>query len=254
MGDATCRPAYLDLLRAYLHERHDELCNEHRDRIDENPLRVLDCKRAACRAATADAPRLIDHLCDECRVAFERVQTGLAALEIPFVIEPRLVRGLDYYTRTTFEFAAGALEAAQNGIGGGGRYDRLVEEMGGPPASGIGFGSGIERILLACDAEEVFPAPDVAPTVFVVDVTDGSSARDLTTLFRRAGIGAERAFDGRSMKSQMKHADRSGATFALIVGEREVADEVVTVRELASSEQVEVKRKEIVDWVRERLP
>src|SRR5438132_2142591 len=134
LGDDTCRPAYLEALRAFLLARRQQLCPEHRDRLDENPLRVLDCKRDACLGATEDAPRTAEHLCDACRDHFDRVTAGLAALAVPFTLEPRLVRGLDYYTRTTFEFAAEALEAAQNGVGGGGRYDKLAEALGGPPA------------------------------------------------------------------------------------------------------------------------
>src|SRR5439155_17333893 len=186
-------------------ERRDQLCAEHKDRIEENPLRVLDCKRQACVAATADAPRVVDHLCDPCREHFSRVQAGLGELGVDFTIEPRLVRGLDYYTRTTFEFQAPALEAAQNGIGGGGRYDGLAEQLGGPPTAGIGFGIGIERLLLACDAEGVFPPPDATVDVFVVDVT-GSVASRLVHQLRDAGIRADRAFDDRSMKAQFKLA------------------------------------------------
>src|SRR2546421_2606946 len=175
LGDATCRPAYLDALRSFLLEHREELCDEHKARIEENPLRVLDCKRDACMRVTSDAPRMVDHLCDACAAHFARVKEGLGELGIPFELEPRLVRGLDYYTRTTFEFQAPALETAQNGVGGGGRYDALTEQLGGPATPGIGFGIGIERVLLACDAEDVFPAPAAAGDVFVGDVT-GSAA------------------------------------------------------------------------------
>ena len=216
LGDSTCRPAYLEALRSYLSEHRDELCDEHKNRIDENPLRVLDCKRESCVRVTAGAPRMVDHLCDECAAHFERVRSGLEELDIPFEIEPRLVRGLDYYTRTTFEFQAPALESAQNGVGGGGRYDALTEQLGGPSTPGIGFGIGIERVLLACDAEGVFPAPAAAVDVFVVDVT-GSAALPLVHELREAGVRADRAFDGRSMKAQFKLADRSGARLAVVV-------------------------------------
>ncbi|MEX2660157.1 MAG: histidine--tRNA ligase [Acidimicrobiales bacterium] len=254
LGDARCRPAYREALSAHLAGRSGNLCDEHRERWSENPLRVLDCKRPACVAATADAPRTVDHLCDECGEAFDRVQSGLAALGIPFTIEPRLVRGLDYYGRTTFEFAATALDSAQNGIGGGGRYDGLAELLGGPPTPGIGFGTGIERILLACDAEEAFPAPGAGVDVFVVDVTGGDAARDLTAELRRAGIAADRAFGGRSMKAQMKLADRSGAPIALLVGESELADGTVTLRQMAEGGgQASVPRDEVVAGVRVAL-
>jgi histidyl-tRNA synthetase len=251
MGDSVCRPDYLDLLRGYLAERRDELCPEHRDRMEANPLRVLDCKRPACRTATEGAPTLSDHLCDPCRAHFDRVCSGLTALGVPFELDHRLVRGFDYYTRTAFEFSSGALESAQNGIGGGGRYDGMVEMLGGPPTPGIGFGLGIERILLACDAEGVFEVEPPALDAFVVDVTGGDAARDLTAALRRAGLRADRAFDGRSMKSQLKAADRSGARLAILVGPDEVAAGTVILRPLRDDgDQRTVPSTTVVDEVR----
>ncbi len=152
LGDAVCRPAYRQLLLEYLRGRRDELCDEHRARLEENPLRVLDCKRPACQSVVAGAPRQIDHLCDDCAAHLARVESGLKALHIPFTIDSTLVRGLDYYTRTTFEYVATGLESAQNAVGGGGRYDGLVEAMGGPPTAAVGFALGVERILLATGA------------------------------------------------------------------------------------------------------
>ena len=223
MGDDTCRPTYVELLAGMLAERQDELCDEHAERWVLNPLRVLDCKSAACQAVTAQAPALVDHLCEPCAAHFARVRQGLESLGVPYVLDHRLVRGFDYYTRTTFEFAAGSLNAAQNAIGGGGRYDRLVEMLGGPPTPGIGFGIGIERALLACDGEGVFAPDPPALDAFVVDVTGGEAARDLTAELRRAGLRADRAYDSRSMRSQLRSADRSGARLALIVGAEELA-------------------------------
>jgi histidyl-tRNA synthetase len=251
MGDGECRPDYLALLRGYLDERRDQLCPEHRERLDANPLRVLDCKREDCREATRDAPHLIDHLCDPCREHFERVRSGLDALGVPYELDHRLVRGFDYYSRTTFEFGSRALESAQNGIGGGGRYDGLVEMLGGPPTPGIGFGIGIERLLLACDAEQVYPVDPPPLDAFVVDVVGGESARGITAELRRAGIRADRAFDNRSMKAQLKSADRSGAGVALIVGADELAAGTVSVRPMrGTGEQRSVPRSEVVEAVR----
>ena len=252
LGDGVCRPGYLDALRSFLLERRDQLCAEHKDRIEENPLRVLDCKRDACVRATAEAPRMVDHLCDACREHFSRVQTGLGELGVDFTIEPRLVRGLDYYTRTTFEFQAPALEAAQNGIGGGGRYDGLAEQLGGPPTPGIGFGIGIERVLLACDAEGVFPPPDATVDVFVVDVT-GSVASRLVHQLRDAGIRADRAFDDRSMKAQFKLADRSGARLAVVVGDDELAGGKAKVQSLRGDGEETIALDDVVEHVRRRL-
>jgi histidyl-tRNA synthetase len=252
LGDAVCRPAYLEALRAFLLEHRDELCDEHKGRIEENPLRLLDCKREACVRVTADAPRMMDHLCDACAEHFTRVRDGLSTVGITYELEPRLVRGLDYYTRTTFEFQAPALATAQNGIGGGGRYDGLTEELGGPSTPGIGFGIGIERVLLACDAEGVFSAPEAAVDVFVVDVT-GSIALRLVHELRDAGVRADRAFDSRSMKAQFKAADRSGAEVAVVVGPDELERGIAKVQSLRGDGEEEVKLDQLVDHLKKRL-
>ena len=251
MGDDTCRPAYLALLTDYLAARRGQLCDEHRDRLEANPLRALDCKRDACRAATDGAPGFADHLCAPCSVHFARVREGLEARKVPYVLDHRLVRGFDYYTRTTFEFASDALESAQNGIGGGGRYDGLVEMLGGPPTPGIGFGVGIERILLACDAEGVFPVAPQPLDAFVVDTAGGAHARDLTAALHDAGLSADRAYDDRSMKAQFKAADRSGASWVVIVGPDEAASGTVSLRPLrGSGDQRSVPVDHVVDAVR----
>jgi histidyl-tRNA synthetase len=163
------------------------------------------------------------------------------------------VRGLDYYTHTAFEFRSEALEAAQNTIGGGGRYDGLVEALGGQPTPGIGFGTGIERVLLACDDEGVFPVPDRPLTAYVIDLTGGAVARDLTAELRRAGVSSDRGFSQRSMKSQIKSADRSQARYAVIIGDDELAAGVATVRDLRTdAPQDSVPRNELVTYLAER--
>jgi histidyl-tRNA synthetase len=253
LGDAESRPAYLDALRAHLESHAGSLSAPARDTLRTNPLRVLDSKRPEDADVVAGAPVLLDHLSPSAAAHFDRVQAGLRTLGVEYELAPRLVRGLDYYTRTTFEFAAAALDAAQNAIGGGGRYDGLAEQMGGPPTPGIGFGAGIERILLTCDAEGVFPAPTAAVDVFVVDTVDGAHALRLTHELRAEGVRADRAFDARSMKAQMKQAGRSGAAIALIVGEQEAADGTVTVRDMRTSEQARVGRPDVVDHVRKLL-
>jgi len=254
LGDDECRPAYRAELTAFLEARADQLCDEHRTRIRENPLRVLDCKRPECVAATADAPRQIDRLCGPCAAAYARVKEGLRATGVTFSEDPRLVRGLDYYTRTTFEFAAEALASAQNAVGGGGRYGGLAESLGGPPTPGIGFGCGMERVLLACGAEGVELAWSVGVEAFVVDTAGGAAARDLTRELRAAGIRADRAWDGRSFKAQFRAADRSGARLALVVGPDEAERRVVAVKPLrGGGGQSEVARDGVIDHVRELL-
>jgi histidyl-tRNA synthetase len=217
-------------------------------------LRVLDCKRAPCVKVTSEGPMLIDHICDECRNHFDKVVAGLAALGIASVLSPRLVRGFDYYNRTTFEFVADAFESAQNSIGGGGRYDKLVEELGGKPTSGIGFGSGVERILLARVAEGVDTALlNRSLDVFVVDTTGDDAVSVLVERLRESGIATDRAYDQRSLKSQMKVADKSGARLALLVGPEELAAAEVTIRDLRSQDfaqaQLRVAQSEIVSAV-----
>lgn len=255
MGCAQCRPRYIQMLLAHLRARHGDLCEEHRDRYEANPLRVLDCKTAECRSATSDAPHLVDHLDSPCAVHFARVLEGLDSLGTAYHLEPRLVRGFDYYTRTTFELAALALDAAQNAVGGGGRYNGLVEQLGGPPTPGIGFGMGIERVLLACDAEGVLRAEPPAPDVFVVDVTGGAEARDLVADLRRAGLRAQRAYDNRSMRAQVKLADRSAAPVAALIGPEELGTGTVTLRWMADRDapQEHVARSEVVGALVGRL-
>jgi histidyl-tRNA synthetase len=253
LGDPESRAVYLDALRAYLDARSGELTEQARQTLAVNPLRVLDSKRKQDADVIAAAPRMIDHLSDDAGAHFELVQSGLRAVGVDYELAPLLVRGLDYYTRTTFEFAADSLGSAQNAIGGGGRYDLLTEQMGGPATPGIGFGSGIERTLMACDAEGVFPASTASVDVFVVDVVDGTHALALTSELRANGVRADRAFDHRSMKAQMKQADRSGASLALIVGEQEAADGTITLRRMADAVQEVIPREKVIDVVRQGL-
>jgi histidyl-tRNA synthetase len=255
LGDAGDRDRYAAALAEHFESYGDALTKESRQTLQRNPLRVLDSKRADDQPMIRDAPFMAQFLSEEAAAHHEKVQQGLTDLEIPFVEEPRLVRGLDYYRRTTFEFAGDALDAAQNAVGGGGRYDGLVEELGGPAVPGIGFALGLDRTLMACDAEGVFPAPSQHVDVFVVDTTDGRAALALTMELRDAGLSADRAYDGRSMKAQMKAADRSGAAIALIVGGDELAAGTVVVRPLrGGGDQQAVPRPEAIDHVRKLLP
>jgi histidyl-tRNA synthetase len=253
MGTPADRVAYANTLTPWLRERAADLAPADREKVETHPLRVLDSKRPQTAAVVDDAPRIADVLDDASRQHFERVQEGLRAAGIPFEIDPGLVRGLDYYTHTLFEFQSAALDTAQSTVIGGGRYDGLVEQLGGSPTPGIGFGSGVERMLLACDAEGVFDEPPPALDAFVVDATDGRTARDITQELRSAGLRVDRAFGGRSMKSQMKAAGRSGARVAVIVGDQEVGDATATVRDLAQGEQQVVPRDKVADVVRKLI-
>ncbi len=254
MGTSEERNAFQPVLQEYLRGRASELHESDREKVESHPMRVLDSKRRESKPVIADAPKMADSLSAQSRERFERVKAGLGALEIPFVLEPKLVRGLDYYTHTTFEFIGDEIGAAQSTIGAGGRYDGLAEDLGGEPTPGIGFATGMERVLLACDAEGVFDTPEAPMEVFIVDVVDGTRARDTAQQLRRAGISAERTFDGRSMRSQMKAADRSGAAFAILIGDDEVEAGEVTVRDLrGAGVQQRVAAGDLVNHLRERL-
>ena len=236
LGDHGDRQRYTEAVRAHLEANKADLSDAAIDTLSRNPLRVLDSKRPQDREVVDAAPLVAEFLSDASAAHYARVLAGLDAIGVRYVEAPRLVRGLDYYRRTTFEYAAEALDAAQNAVGGGGRYDGLAEDLGGPPTDGIGFALGVDRILLACDAEATFPAPSTDLDVYVVDLLSGdaagTAARDLTHELRAAGFSADRRFGGGSMKSQMKSADRSGARVAVIVGDDEAAVGEVTLRPL----------------------
>jgi histidyl-tRNA synthetase len=232
MGDATCRPAYVTTLRDYLRSREADLCGDCRERLDLNPLRTFDCKVETCRAVLDEAPRIGDHLCPDCREHFDTVLGLVTSAGLEPQLDYRLVRGLDYYTRTTFEFQSDALGAAQNAVGGGGRYDGLVQQLGGQPTPGVGFGSGLERISIAMGEQT---SPTLAPDVFIVSFNDASrpEAFRLAHDLRRAGLATELDLAARSVKGQLKQAGRSGARVAALLGLEELAPQQVRVRDMS---------------------
>ncbi|HZA60628.1 MAG TPA: histidine--tRNA ligase, partial [Actinomycetota bacterium] len=251
IGDERCRPAYRTVLIDFLKERFDQLCTDSRQRMLQNPLRVLDCKVESCRAATEDAPRITDYLDDACREHFEAVQAGLKEEGIEFSLDHRLVRGLDYYTRTAFEFVSEVLGPTQSTLCGGGRYDGLAEVLGGAATPGIGFGLGLERALIAMEKEGVEAPSPGGLAVFVVALGDAAAVegRALVRELRGRGVAADVALEERPLKAQLKMADRSGARFAAILGEQELADGVVTMRRLSDGEQETVQRAEVAAWL-----
>lgn len=253
LGDPSDRAAYIDALRVYLSSNSADLSEEANATLQRNPLRVLDSKRKQDAAVIAAAPTIVEFLSPEAQQHFDAVVNGLNALKIPYRLTPGLVRGLDYYQRTVFEFVSTSLDNAQTAVGGGGRYDGLVEDLGGPATAGVGFALGVDRTLLACDSEEVFLPSAPVIDAFFIDVVDGVTALTLSEQVRAAGFSADRAFDGRSMKSQMKAADRSGAAYAVIVGADESSAQTCTVRHLATSEQQTIPQSELVQYLTRSL-
>jgi histidyl-tRNA synthetase len=248
LGCANCRPGYRQALTDYLAGLDLDEATQQRAQL--NPLRVLDDKREAVQQQLVDAPLMIDHLCDECRNHYDDVREHLRGYGITWQEEPRLVRGLDYYTRTTFEFSHELL-GAQSGIGGGGRYDGLMAQLGGPDLPGIGFGIGTDRTLLAREAEGLAPLAAPAVTVFAVGLGE-SARRSLTPIIdqlRRSGISTDQSYGGRGLKGAMKAADRSGASWAMIVGDDEAAAGTVQLKNLSTGEQTEVAAPEVATFL-----
>jgi histidyl-tRNA synthetase len=252
LGCKECRPVYRAVLQDFL--RGLDLDEATRARVEINPLRVLDDKRPDVRAQVADAPLMADHLCAACKEYHDRVRALLADLGVAWEDEPRLVRGLDYYTRTTYEFDHPLL-GAQSGIGGGGRYDGLSEDIGGPPLPGIGFGLGLDRTILALEAEGSAFAGKPRCQVFGVALGEAAERRMFTLVdeLREAGIAADMAFGGKRLKGAMKDADRSGAAYAVILGDRDIAGGEAQLKELATGDQTAVPLTDITSTLRERL-
>ena len=249
LGDRECRPAYAAALQEYLREGTKHLGAEIAERIERNPLRFLDSKDPAHQEIIARAPRIDAFWNDSCREHLDSVCRLIESADVTYEINPRLVRGLDYYCLTVFEVTSESL-GAQNAVCGGGRYDGLVEELGGPPTPGIGFAVGVERLLQL--AGEKAPAPKEEAQVYIVALGDAAQTQvfELATELRAQGIRTERSFGGGSMKSQMKRADRSGAAFVLLLGDDEATKGVVSVRHMNESRQTEVRREEISSYIK----
>ncbi len=239
-GCKECRKEYHAALKKYFETRKGELCDTCNDRLDRNPMRILDCKSDICKSIAKDAPKITDYLCDECRAHFDKLRSYLDATGIEYELDPMLVRGLDYYTNTVFEFVSGSL-GAQSTVLGGGRYNGLVATLGGPETAGLGFGCGIERLLLTLEAEGKLPSDRLVPDVFIAYAEERaeSVSNSLVYELRSLGVSAERDTTGRSLKAQMKYAGKIGARYSAVIGGSEIDNGKITLKNMDSGEQIE---------------
>ena len=251
IGCPVCRPGYLAKLKEHYETHREELCEDCKVRLEKNVLRLLDCKKTSCQPFAGPAPRSIDHLCAECSGHFEKLKSNLAALKLPFEINPGMVRGLDYYTKTVFEIQPEE-ERGQSTIAGGGRYDGLIEELGGKHTPGVGFATGIERIILNIKKQNVTVPGLPKPSVFVVWMGEaaGKAAAKMVSDLRDSGVSAVTSFTARSLKAQLRQADGTGCHFAAIIGEEELSQNFVTLRDLRTAQQEPVTFSKLVDKIK----
>ncbi len=241
IGCPTCRAEYHKALTAYFTSKQDELCDTCRDRLGRNPMRILDCKSPVCGAIAADAPVITDYLCDDCATHFTQVQQYLKAAEIPFELDPHIVRGLDYYTRTVFEFVSDSL-GAQAVLCGGGRYDGLCEELGGPKLPALGFAMGLERLLMVLKAQEITLPEEPRCEVYFASLGDAAAAHCfmLADQLRAGGVAAECDTVGRGLKAQMKYADKLGALYTVVVGDNEIETGSAKLKDMKTGEMTDI--------------
>ena len=242
IGCPECRKDYLAALKSYFEKHIDELCDTCKDRLSRNPMRILDCKSPVCSAIAAKAPVVTDYLCDDCRNHFEAVQKHLDAAGIKYTVNPHIVRGLDYYTRTVFEFVSGDI-GAQSTVCGGGRYDGLISQMGGPATASLGFAMGIERIMLLLEAQGTkLPKPDYCDLyIAVMGENAGFKATEICELLRKDGFKVQTDICGRGLKAQMKFADKTGARFTMVLGDNECESGNAKIKNMQSGEETEVR-------------
>jgi len=242
VGCKKCRAVYVQKLKEFIKDKKDFLCSECINRYEKNPLRVLDCKKNNCQKIIKTAPIITDYLCQECKQHFKEVKLYLDDLKIKYYVEPRLVRGLDYYTKTSFEIVSGEL-GAQNAIGGGGRYDDLVEELGGKPTPAVGFAAGIERMIIVMNQQKIEWPENKGLDVFITKVSEINTAIAFKLLqkIRNAGLSADMDYSAKSLKSQMRLANKVGVKYTVIIGEEELSKDMITLRNMKTKEQKEVK-------------
>ena len=241
IGCPTCRKEYHAALKQYFESRKDELCETCLTRLDKNPMRILDCKSPICKEIAKDAPVVLDYLCDDCKAHFEGLKKRLDALNIAYVVNPRIVRGLDYYNKTVFEFVSGDI-GAQSTVCGGGRYDGLLKSLGGNDQPALGFAMGIERLLMVAEAQGVeIPAPQ-ACDLYIASIGENASIRalQLVTDLRNEGFYAECDTMGRSVKAQMKYADKIEAQFSMVLGDTELAENKANIKNMQTGDSCEI--------------
>ena len=250
VGCPSCRPNYQEKLKEFFVPHKEKICKECLSRLERNPLRLLDCKNENCQNISVDAPKLLDHLCDECNSHFDKVRSLLTANQISYTINTRLVRGLDYYTKTAFEIQYAQL-GAQSAICGGGRYDGLIEECGGDSIPGIGFAMGIERILIALDQQNLLQESDTNTKVFVMPLAEEAESKcfEILQKLRKSGISAEMDLMSRGVKGQMKQANRLGVHWAILLGEDELSQNTITCKNMVQGEQCVVKMVDFEKWI-----
>ncbi|MDR0885797.1 MAG: histidine--tRNA ligase [Clostridiales Family XIII bacterium] len=251
IGCPTCRAAYRKVLQDFLRPNFDSFCDTCKVRFDKNPMRILDCKSPECQKLVEGAPVMLDYLCDDCKTAFEDLKTNLTSFDVEYVIDPGIVRGLDYYTKTAFEFVSTDI-GAQGTVCGGGRYDNLIEELGGPSIPGVGFGLGIERLLLVLQAEGIELPEENHTDAIVIFLGDAAkpTAIEILNHLRKAGLRAIIDVNARGMKGQFKYADKSGAKYAIILGDEELETREANVKDLVSGEQCKVAFESLTDYIK----
>lgn len=250
IGDKNCRPAYRQKLIEFFEGKKDQLCDDCRERLYKNPLRILDCKEEGCKKASIGAPEITDYLCDDCHKKFEAVKHYLDGLGISYTVDPRLVRGLDYYTNTAFEIQYPPL-GAQSAVCGGGRYDGLVEEIGGPSTPGIGFAIGLERLLLALEMQNLIPAPKAQKRVYIAALGEDALAEGFKIQEELRGLGVLTDMDlqGRSLKGQMKQAGKLDSQFTVIIGSNELEKGAAAVKNMADGTQKDIPFAEVAGYI-----
>lgn len=250
IGCPECRKNYNEALKAYFKSHESELCDTCRDRMDRNPMRILDCKSPVCQGIAKDAPVILDYLCDDCRAHFEELKERLDAFGIEYTVNPTIVRGLDYYTRTVFEFVSNCI-GAQGTVCGGGRYDGLIELLGGAPTPSIGFAIGLERLLLIMEKSGCPFPPDDGVDIYIGTMGRAASLRasEIVSGLRAEGFRAEMDIIGRSVKAQMKYADKIGAAYSCIIGDSEIEKGTVNVKDMKTGESTEVNLDDIIEFL-----